>query len=168
VEGLKGDDDKNTLEQSIIRVKGVISVSLDQLELGDVWTMRILSMRMLTLRAIVRAKCEASQILQAIEKTGLKPSLIQTENKAPRKMSDGEIPANRGTPEKGQGACDTPISEMSTVASNAGDESPRYLSPPEMAETGDKVLVSLQDALLEQKREQDEGWLKKIGRVLWW
>lgn len=51
VQGLKGEQDKAEVERAVIRARGVISVSLDQLELGDLWTMRILAMRQLTLRS---------------------------------------------------------------------------------------------------------------------
>ena len=48
VEGLAGVEDKDKLEKCIIRTKGVISVSLDQVELGDSAVMRILAQRQIT------------------------------------------------------------------------------------------------------------------------
>ena len=48
VEGLTGVEDKDRLERVIIRTKGVISVSLDQFELGDSAVMRILAQRQIT------------------------------------------------------------------------------------------------------------------------
>eukprot|EP00960_Hanusia_phi_P024680 727249-Hanusia_phi.AAC.4 len=70
VEGLTGQEDTERLERAIIRTKGVISVSLDNLELGDSSIMRILSQRQLTVRAVVRAKCPPEDIIAACEQQG--------------------------------------------------------------------------------------------------
>jgi len=68
VEGLTGEEDKDKLERAIIRTKGVISVSLDQFELGDSAIMRILAQRQITVRAVVRAKCPSEDIIAACER----------------------------------------------------------------------------------------------------
>ena len=168
VQGLKGEEDKADVERTIIRARGVISVSLDQIELGDVWTMRIMAMRQLSLRAVVRAKCEVETIMAAIEKAGFSATnLDNLKASGVGDKSGGEGQKGGGEP----GAAETPMSQMSTVAS--GDGSPRYLAPPESGENygpgGDQVLVSLHDAMLERSRDRDEGWswIKKVGRMLW-
>jgi hypothetical protein len=105
VEGLTGDEDKDKLERAIIRTKGVISVSLDQIELGDSAVMRILAQRQITVRAVVRAKCPPEDIIAACERHDLNASVYDAKK---------DVDHDHGTPSKdaAMNGYETPLSEV--------------------------------------------------------
>lgn len=169
VEGLTGEEDKDRLERAIIRTKGVISVSLDQFQLGDSAVMRILSQRQITVRAVVRAKCPPEEIIAACERNELNACVYDPSHDArPEKSPD------RG--DRGTAGYETPLSERSTQhGTSAGDsDSPRYLTPPDLNACGDRVLVSMEDKTIglavskENKKDDGLNWIQKVGRILWW
>lgn len=165
VEGLTGVEDKDRLERVIIRTKGVISVSLDQFELGDSAVMRILAQRQITVRAVVRAKCPPEDIIAACERQDMNASIYD-----PVKEHRDTTPSK----DSAMSGYETPLSERSTQPgmSEGGSDSPRYLTPPDLNACGDRVLVSMEDKTIgiAQPQKKDDGlsWIQKVGRVLWW
>uniref|UniRef100_A0A7S4PG03 Armadillo repeat-containing protein 1 n=1 Tax=Guillardia theta TaxID=55529 RepID=A0A7S4PG03_GUITH len=168
VEGLTGQEDTERLERAIIRTKGVISVSLDNLELGDSSIMRILSQRQLTVRAVVRAKCPPEDIVAACEQQEFNASIFDPQREVKSKQKEVSSPPSKGETASGY---ETPLSERSTQHGSQESDSPRYLTPPDLNACGDRVLISMEDKTLgEKKKEPKDGlsWIQKVGRVLWW
>lgn len=169
VEGLTGEEDKDKLERAIIRTKGVISVSLDNFELGDSSIMRILAQRQLSVRAVVRAKCPPEDIIAACERNDLNACIYD-----PTKDLQREKPERTPTKDGVMSGYETPLSERSTQhgASEGGGDSPRYLTPPDLNACGDRVLVSMEDKTIgvavEKPKDDGISWIQKVGRVLWW
>jgi len=159
VEGLNGDQEKDRLERTMIRVKGVISVSLDNVEFGDIGLMRILAQKRLNVRAVVRAKCSPDAIIASCEQAEFQADLIESaevEHSTPTKSASRE--ADSGY--------ETPLSGQSTQM--ASSDSPRYLTPPELAGGDDRVLVNIQDTVVGSNKNRELSWIQKVGRVLWW
>ena len=51
---------------------------------------------------------------------------------------------------------------------SSAHDSPRYLSPPDLAAAGDRVVVSMHDVSLGRQKEKNLSWIQKVGRTLWW
>ncbi|EKX36889.1 hypothetical protein GUITHDRAFT_116912 [Guillardia theta CCMP2712] len=150
VEGLTGQEDTERLERAIIRTKGVISVSLDNLELGD------------------RAKCPPEDIVAACEQQEFNASIFDPQREVKSKQKEVSSPPSKGETASGY---ETPLSERSTQHGSQESDSPRYLTPPDLNACGDRVLISMEDKTLgEKKKEPKDGlsWIQKVGRVLWW
>lgn len=146
VEGLTGEDDKARLERAAIAVRGVISISIEAVDLGDLWKMRLMAQRILTVRATVRTKTPPDAVIDAINAVGLKASLWRDEDDTPRKSA-----AREGS------------------ALDAAPPSPKYLDSPDASVAKDSVVPAGSAKMFDRrKREaQNVGWLKKVGRALW-
>jgi len=157
VEALKGDGDKDKLEKFIITTKGVISVNFDKVEMGEVT--KDLE-KVLTVRAVVLTRTPPEELIARLTSEGFKASIakdvaIEGDKDGRRRRSILQTPTCAGEKQS--------------------EDSPQYLTPPDMLEARDDAVVAtgdggaLQNRLEEQKRRQENtgGWLKKVGRALW-
>jgi len=166
--GMSGQADKERLEKAIIRVKGVVSVALDQEALGNAGIMRILSQRQLTVRAVVRAQCTPDAIIAAAERQEFNISIFDPREKEERSQAAASPAASAANDAQTSEGLLTPRSGRSTLVSQGqGPDSPRYLTPPDMMAMGDRVVVSMEDVKIGKEREKSLSWIQKFGRTLW-